>query len=125
MMSYPQTEFPDYIKPDVAESLRRASLTRKWGFINIYICNRCQYAMTTVDIDEGVTPFYTRCRSCGKPEARSSMYRVGYDHVKPTHAWYRPDTLDGIMDWGTQKHLMDGGLILRELTEEELSWLTI
>jgi hypothetical protein len=68
----------------------------------------CGAFIVTLDRDAGVTPFMLKCGRCGA-YAHSKFYRVA-EWLKPTHEWYRPDSLDGI-DAAYHEHLSKGGLM--------------
>jgi PHP family Zn ribbon phosphoesterase len=111
-MTYLQTDLPDYLEPGTKDAIARMALGRKWGHLNVYTCKSCAKQLVTTDLDEGTTPFITRCRACGG-EAVSGMYRVSSGFTaEPTHGWYRPESLDGL-DAGSAQHVRSGGLILR------------
>lgn len=122
--TYIPKDFPDYLHDEIKISIRRAALRRIWGHVNSYICRNCGTQLVTTDLDEGTTPYITRCRSpyCEGGEAYSGMYRMSPQMKKdPTHGWYRPTSLTGEEPPELEKHLRNGGLILRELTPEERS----
>lgn len=95
------------------------------GRINVYICEGrkhatpphpgCRSSMVTIDREPGVTPFITRCDTCGG-EAVSMGYRVPARLV-PTHEWYRPETVDANSNLNTIEHLRKGGLLLRAIEQ--------
>lgn len=115
-------DYPDYIDADGRRYIARSRLTRRWGNLNVYTCGACGAELVTTDVDEGVTPFATRCRADGcTGDAYSAMYRIDpRRELTPTHAWYRPGVLPDV-DGGMHHHLRQGGLTLRELTAEELA----
>lgn len=89
------------------------------GKKNIYMCERCGHGFVTQDVDDGVTPFLTRCLN---PEctglAASFCYQAPQQmllKIRPALEWYRPTgealaTLDpGVLD-----HVERGGLITRK-----------
>lgn len=55
--------------------------------LNMYSCPN-GHRVTTVDIDEGTTPFMIRCPEC-KQDMRSSFYRVPQNAPFPTMEWRR------------------------------------
>lgn len=103
--------------------------------LNVY---RCEYGCNTVTVDvaEGVTPFFIKCRAKPRPgrpllpeltgddgecigQAQSCMYPRGPVPPwigEPTHEWYKPEVSDD-MDDATREHIERGGLLLRERTE--------
>ena len=73
--------------------------------------------MTTIDRDNGVTPFSIRCRHpVGKCDglAYSFFYKGISEFSIPVWEWYRPETLEEI-DPRNLDHVMKGGLLLREI----------
>ena len=96
--------------------------------INVYQCeHNPSHTIVTVDREPGVTPFTIQCPHCEAlgtlgaglyrhPAMRSAMYRV-HPRLKPTHEWYRPDSLDGFKP-GMVDHLLRGGLTLRKIEAE-------
>lgn len=116
------TGYPNYIDAETRRFLDKARLMRRWGLLNVYTCRVCGAKLVTTDLDEGVTPFMTRCRVAGcSGDAESAMYRIDLRVVLiPTHAWYRPDALPA-EDGGMHDYLRRGGLTLRELTADELA----
>ena len=82
------------------------------GRKNAYECEACGYFIVTIDRDPGVTPFMKRCENCGGM-AQSKMYRV-WEHLEPTHEWYRPDSLSGVPT-SAYDHIEKGGLLLRSI----------
>lgn len=75
----------------------------------------CGHKMVTIDREPGVTPFMTACPKCGG-DAQSGFYRVPMG-LKPTHEWYRPDSLVDEKPH-TVEHVLNGGLLLREIVGE-------
>lgn len=67
--------------------------TAPWR-LNSYVCSNkeCGHWLTTVDVDEGVTPFSMMCEKCVS-HSLSAMYptnRPVPDHApEPTREWYR------------------------------------
>ena len=105
--------------------------------INVYVCEH-NCLTVTVDVDEGVTPFFIKCRRLGDPKrplnplltgedgecigtARSSCYPRG---PKPSHIpdpqfeWYRPTCLEELSS-NERRHVENGGLLLRPRTNRE------
>lgn len=105
--------------------------------INVYVCEYGCHNVT-VDVDEGVTPFFIKCLRKSTPDrpiqkkyldengecigiARSTFYPSGPKppHIPdPTHEWYRPESLDGLSK-DEKEHVDQGGLLLRPRTERE------
>ena len=93
------------------------------GKENFYYDRACRFGIVTVDLHAGVTPMYLACRnpkkcsgimnSMGYPAPQSKPAWLG----EPTHGWYRPDFIDDEAETEEADHLMDGGLLLRELKE--------
>ncbi len=73
----------------------------------------CGQQIITVDREPGVTPFMTACPFCGG-DTQSGFYRVPAG-LQPSHEWYRPDTFEDLKPH-TIEHILNGGLILREIT---------
>jgi hypothetical protein len=86
------------------------------GKKNIYICEGCRCSITTIDKDDGVTPYLVKCRvtpGCSKL-MRSQFYRV--DQVlEPNYEWYKPDDSEKI-ERGYEEHVAMGGLLLRKIS---------
>jgi hypothetical protein len=88
---------------------------------NGYRCPNCGKVTMTYHVDDGVTPFYLRCRAdggCGEAMAISLGYPDGPipDELAalPRWEWYLPDAeeLAG-MDEEWRVHIARGGLALR------------
>lgn len=80
---------------------------------NVYVCSQ-QHQTVTVDRDDGVTPASIRCTREGcSLLARSSWYQVE-QNLRPTHEWYRPESLTGLSQ-ETIGHIKSGGLLLRKI----------
>jgi hypothetical protein len=105
---------------DPEEAGRPYQGQRSFGRKNKYVCDDpgCAHTITTVDIDEGVTPFMTACEKCNGT-AVSRMYRVDQTEVE-THEWFRPQTLEGLKPH-SQEHVRRGGLLLRKIERNEPS----
>lgn len=86
--------------------------------LNVYICDN-KHRTITKDIDSGVTPFIIDCPVCNR-DAKSVFYRIeeGYKKtLKPQFEWYRP-TLEELLKIdhiGTRDHVLQGGLLKREI----------
>ena len=103
------------------------------GRLNQYVCDTCGHITTTIDRDNGVTPFMIECKGAlpcsarrgsirgrsGRDVARSRGYGASVDQsAAPTHEWYRPEHLDGLSQQGLLSHVLAGGLLLREIQHE-------
>jgi len=95
------------------------------GRENVYICPVCGGYTTTIDVDDGVTPMFLRCRATGKVGdcpgmAVSEMYPEGPRpaHIPPpAFEWYRPSPAEvEKMEPDMQVHVRAGGLELRPRT---------
>lgn len=95
------------------------------GRENFYYDNGCRFGLVTVDLHAGTTPMFIACKN---PKGCSGvMNSMGYPDPsqKPkwlgpaTHGWYRPERVDDDQEDEKTDHIMDGGLLLRELTEDE------
>lgn len=88
--------------------------------LNIYTCTNCGDHIVTKDLVEGVTPFIISCQACAG-KMQSSFYRVWDLRMAPTHVWYKPTAPElAQMNTWSQQHASQGGLFLREATEEEM-----
>ena len=100
------------------------------GRINQYECQTCGHITTTIDRDNGTTPFLIECKGSlpcssqsgpvrgrsGRDLAQSKCYGSNVDQsAVPTHEWYRPELLDGLGQQGVLSHVLAGGLLLREI----------
>lgn len=92
--------------------------------VNAYVCDVCGGVTTTVDIDEGVTPFTLSCRATEgcKGYSRSQMYPRGVVSTwvpSPSYEWYKPKgkELRGIHNVEELEHIKAGGLMLRRRTD--------
>jgi hypothetical protein len=95
--------------------------TKNWR-LNVYRCSGGDVT-TTVDVDEGVTPFMVMCPKCGR-DAQSSFYPksrpVPESIPEPSHEWYRPsETETRRMNHAMREHVKKGGLLLRLRTKRE------
>jgi hypothetical protein len=93
------------------------------GKKNVYLCRVCGWKRITIDVDEGVTPMFIKCRCCEKL-ATSSMHDVDQT-LEPTHEWYSPGgaerkrmakTVRGLST--LRHHVEHGGLLQREIVKE-------
>lgn len=113
--------------------------SKNWK-LNVYMCQKCRNIMTTVDIDEGTTPFIIICPKC-KGDAQSSFYpkeRPIPEFVKPpTFEFFKPKSDKEIMHYsklelkmykvknisvddlykGNKEHCRLGGLMMRKRTK--------
>jgi hypothetical protein len=81
--------------------------------INQYTCRTCGGVITTVDRNEGTTPWMLACRATDGCTGSmfSSMYRVA-PYLTPEWEWYKPEKLPkGEM----REHVQMGGLLLRKI----------
>ena len=88
------------------------------GKKNRYTCEACLKSITTVDTDDGVTPFMTRCKctpGC-RGMMQSAFYRIDQSAI-PDWEWYKPASAVGL-NVATRDHVERGGLLLRKLTGE-------
>lgn len=80
---------PKYLSKEAVECINKFAKQEK----NWYICRSCNYVMLAVHIDQGVTPFFMECKSCGN-NSHSTMYSPPFpeaqDMVDPEIEWYRP-----------------------------------
>ncbi len=87
------------------------------GKINQYTCGVCGCTITTIDRDEGTTPFMLICiagRNCAG-KMKSHMYLVDQT-LKPNFEWYKPN-LASLKN--RKRHLREhvalGGLLIRPI----------
>lgn len=85
--------------------------------INRYTCRECGRSITTVDRDEGVTPFTLHCRASDGCDGimYSWMYKV-HEPFEPEFEWYKPK---GKVPRRFREHVKSGGLLLRKIEESE------
>lgn len=94
------------------------------GRENFYYDRACRFGIITVDVHAGTTPMFLACRnpkkcsgvmnSYGYPDPASKPAWLG----DPTHEWYRPEEIDDdAEDDPVADHVMNGGLLLREVKE--------
>lgn len=90
--------------------------------LNIYTCDRCFRHMVTWDKDKGTTPFLTSCRmtlECSGT-AKSSMYRVWDQRMRPDFFWFKPLPGNSLLDSpAVRYHVEQGGLVLAPFPEKE------
>ena len=88
------------------------------GRLNQYTCNDCGGTITTVDVDEGVTPMFLGCQVAPTCLGRmaSHMYQV-QGTPEPTHEWFRP-SLKNARRQGPDMfdHVKRGGLDIRSVS---------
>lgn len=96
------------------------------GQVNRYECDLCKWWFYTINLNDGVTAFSTRChnpKDCNY-WMYSTMYR--FEHNFPEMnihwAWYRPDPKKQYNPL-QRDHLLNGGLILAPLSEALLDVL--
>ena len=90
--------------------------------VNCYRCDSCGSITKTIDVDDGVTPYYYICEHCGNPHAISTMYHDVAPRQKPTQEWYRP-SLKETLKWRGKndsmlEHILNGGLDVRPIKQE-------
>lgn len=78
-------------------------MTGERNRVNVYTCTACGHRTTTVDRDEGVTPFMIGCPECDT-WAHSAFYQVDQT-LAPEFEWYRPtaDELDAEISEAVQQ----------------------
>lgn len=82
------------------------------GQKNGYLCG-CGHLHVTLDLDDGVTPMFTRCPKCGG-RAVSQWYRI--DQSLPVAGyWFKPKSTKG-MSRAMRDHVANGGLDYRDAT---------
>lgn len=92
------------------------------GRENVYTCQKCGGRVTTIDRDEGVTPFMIGHREVGsdcKGLMHSAFYPEGPrpSHIAaPTYEWYKPDEQEyKTLRRASKEHVDKGGLLLRRI----------
>ncbi len=91
------------------------------GRENYYHDRLCRYGIVTIDLHAGTTPMFIACRnpngctgvmeSAGYPPLQAKPAWLG----PPTFEWYRPDSVDDELEDEQTDHIMNGGLLLREI----------
>jgi len=88
------------------------------GKRNIYLCEDCGHGFVSIDRDDGVTPFMTKCLNadCGKM-ASSLFYACPQPMLagtSPALEWYRPGEpeIAGLSP-SVADHVRKGGLLSR------------
>lgn len=88
------------------------AMSRK-GQKNNYKCQKCNGAIVTVDVDDGVTPFAIDCRAT--EDCDGLMYSSFYSNQQSLPAqyeWFKPENFDGYAP-DMQEHFRKGGLDIR------------
>lgn len=83
---------------------------------NCYVCG-CGHVMKTIDRNEGVTPMFMQCDSCGG-RGVSSFYRDVRPDLEPTHEWFVPTLQETKKLRGNPAmldHIFNGGLEIRKI----------
>lgn len=116
-MIQPNDDFS--LSPEIVDKLNDWR-TKDWA-INIYRCEN-NHLTTTVDVDEGTTPFLMECPFC-----KSTAQSMCYPRERPfpswvpniTHEWYRMNgnKVDAL-DKNSKYHHENGGLFLRKRTKK-------
>jgi hypothetical protein len=95
------------------------------GKKNVYICPK-GHKTTTVDKDDGTTPFMLRCRQKdddGKHNctemSKSCFYEVDQS-LTAEYEWYKPSDLKGLNS-AEKEHVKRGGLMLRKIAKASLT----
>ena len=86
------------------------------GKKNIYVCEVCNRQIITVDVDDGTTPFMTRCRATNgcKGWMQSQFYHVD-QKLHASFEWFHPPLSDD-MSPAMRDHVQMGGLMLRAVS---------
>ena len=96
------------------------------GWVNKYTCNTCGKSITTVDVDNGTTPFIiVSCFATSDCPGtmQSHGYRIethGYNIESEEDArfeWYRPEKLPKKKYMAQRQHVELGGLLLRKVVK--------
>ena len=92
------------------------------GQMNTYTCRSCGAAISTVDLDDGVTPFLIGCKMSDgcKGMMQSAMYRPRNDAPPAQWEWFKPTDLKGYSD-EMRDHVEAGGLVLRHFRDHAMS----
>ena len=81
---------------------------------NIYTCGKCGKHVVTINIHEGITPAFIKCRFNCIGRMDSSFHRVNQD-IKPDYIWYKPLTEEyNALPSFMKSHVDDGGLLIKE-----------
>lgn len=82
---------------------------------NIYTCKKCSQQIVTIDIDEGTTPFFLKCRAT--PGCQGMMFSKSYmgvpEEAVPDYEWFKPLSLKGY-NQAMRDHIGMGGLDIRK-----------
>lgn len=101
-----------------------ANAQKMIGKENYYHHRGCHFGLVTVDLHAGTTPMFMKCigrngycsgvmHSMGYPDPASKPAWLG----EPTHEWYRPDFIDDDREDEEANHVLNGGLLLRDIKE--------
>ncbi len=86
------------------------------GKKNIYLCPSCGHGFVSLDVDDGTTPFMTKCLNCNDM-AQSMFYAAPQEvlaRINPALEWYSPSPKSvKKMSPAAQQHCARGGLISR------------
>lgn len=86
------------------------------GKKNIYLCPSCGHGFVSLDVDEGTTPFMTKCLNCSDM-AQSMCYAAPQEvlgRIAPALEWYLPSpNAVKKMSPAVKSHVEKGGLISR------------
>lgn len=85
------------------------------GMKNRYVCQTCGEGVTTVNVDDGTTPFMILCKATKgcKGFMHSSFYDVPQE-LPAQFEWFKPESLKGYSR-EMKEHIQKGGLDLREI----------
>jgi hypothetical protein len=91
----PDTSIPKLIpRIQIEKLLKDENHPEKPGMLNVYICTECNFRVSYVYLDAGVTPPIMRCASCGKMSATT----CGATGTQPDAIWYRPKDINELKD---------------------------
>lgn len=117
-----------------AEAIKRAEQSRQefeakeratqgYKRKNVYLCEDCGGGFVSADLEEGVTPFMTKCVLCGGT-ASSLFYNVPQQilaNLPHRLEWYKPSKREyKKLSLGAQSHVDKGGLISREVPPKKI-----
>ena len=99
------------------------------GAVNLYFCTKCKTPLATMVLEEGITPKAVACINCKRDLMQSCGYNVlGFlqqlkiCNIQVTHVWYRPPKAVFLTyEPAIKEHLLDGGLMLKEITKGYLT----
>lgn len=86
--------------------------------VNVYTCS-AGHETITVDVAEGVTPFFISCRADDCRHYAASGFYTCSQYEKATHMFYRPSPEEVArlkLDDEWLEHWKKGGLILKPIT---------